>query len=312
MKEKYMKKFLFLLSILPMFIASAQADTLSDLQAKVTAIQSAVSTVETKAGEIDALADDIDALAITLEGENVCDPEDPPSSPTPVDCLAGTNPSWNSSNMYSDELNETAWLNARTTFRTTMANAPSGSIMLLGDSMLANIDEEEISEHAINFGISGESIRQLLYRINDPDINNAPNLIHRAGAVVILTGINDGSDSRNGTQSNAAATVNIVYDKLSGWLTGKVVIVKLVKLNTSVFSTPSNTAFVDAVNSWIDTEFGSNPNVRIVDVNPTVAPSGSLLSTYSTDGQHLNTTAGKAVLQNAIKDALIDLNVIAE
>lgn len=238
--------------------------------------------------------------------------EEPPHTPviaTAVNCLNGTNPAWNSGNMYSDELNETAWLNARTTFRTTMANAPSGSIMLLGDSMLANIRAAEISPFAVNLGISGESIRQALYRINDVDINNAPNLIHRAGAVVILTGINDGSDSRNGSQTNAADTVKIIYDKMSGWLTGKVVIVKLVKLNTSVFTTPSNTDFVDRVNTWIDTEFGSRSGFVIVDVNPIVAPSGSLLPMYSTDGQHLNTTAGKEVLEGAIRDGLDTLGL---
>lgn len=234
--------------------------------------------------------------------------------PTPIDCLAGTNPGWTSSNMYSDELNETAWLNARSTFRTTMANSPSGSIMLLGDSMLERLGSagaQAIDPACVNFGISGESSRQLLFRLNENDINNQPNLIHRAGAVVLLTGINDGSDSRNGSQANAALTVTQIYDKISGWLTGKVVIVKLVKLNSSIFSTPSNTAFVDYVNNWIDTEFANRPGFAIADVNPIVAPNGTLLSQYSTDGQHLDTVDGKQVLQDEIRAKLQLLEVIA-
>jgi hypothetical protein len=226
-----------------------------------------------------------------------------------VDCLNGTNPNWTTAGMYSDELNETAWLNARTTFRTTMANSPDGTIMLLGDSMLANIREEEISPFAVNLGISGESIRQCLYRINDPDINNNPNLIHRCGAVVILTAINDASDARNGSQANAAATVEIIYEKLSGWLTGKVVICKCVRLNSSVFSIPSNTGFVDVVNDWIDEEFGGREGFAIVDVNPIVAPSGSLQTQYTTDGQHLNTTLGQQVLEGEIRNALAQLGL---
>lgn len=277
---------------------------------KTDDIRVKLAEINNRLNDISDLCDDIDATPCEIPEE----PEEPeePTLPTAVDCLAGTNPNWTSSNMYSDELNETAWINARNGFKVTMSTAPSGSIMLLGDSMLANLYEEEISPYALNFGISGESSRQLLYRLNENDSNGQPNLIHRAGAVVLLTGINDGSDSRNGSQSNAAITVTQIYDKISGWLTGKVVIVKLVKLNTSVFSTPSNTAFVDYVNNWITTEFGGRSGFAIVDVNPTVAPSGTLLSQYSTDGQHLNTAAGRAVLQNAIKDALENLNVIGE
>jgi len=231
-------------------------------------------------------------------------PPPAPTIPTPVDCLAGTIPP--ATNQYADELAETAWLNLRNTYRTTMKNAPSGSIVFIGDSMIYRMDSSQVSPYAVNLGISGESIRQFIYRLNELDINNQPNLIHRAGAVVILTGVNDLSDPRNGTPANAAATVNFVYERVKNWVSGKVVICKIVPVDSTIFTTPSNSAAIAPVNAWIDANFGSLPNVRIVDVSATLAPSGSLLPQYHVDGQHLS-VAGYQVLNTAIQQALDDL-----
>lgn len=222
-----------------------------------------------------------------------------------VDCLNGTVPP--ATNMYDDELNEVTWQQHRATYRTTMKNAPSGSIVFIGDSMIERQNLINVSSKAVNLGISGESIRQLVYRVNETDASNAHNLIHRAGAVVILTGVNDLSDPRNGTPTNAALTVEFVYDRLRLWLTGNVVICKLVPVDSNVFSVPTN-ASIAHVNAWIDANFANKPNIRIVDVNATLAPNGSLLTQYHVDGQHLN-DAGNVVLQNAIKTALQSLNV---
>lgn len=239
-----------------------------------------------------------------------CDAQDaaPPSIPTipqTLDCLAGTVPA--ATNMYADELSETAWLDHRNIYRTTMKNAPSGSIVLLGDSMVERMNVSAISPYAVNLGIAGESIRQLIYRINETDINNQPNLIHRAGAVVVMTGVNDLSDARNGTPTNAALTVEFVYDRLKNWLTGKVIICKLIPVDSGVFSIPTNASIVH-VNTWIQTNFGSLPNVRIVDVNATLAPNGSLLPEYHVDGQHLS-AAGYNILEAGILAAKASLGL---
>lgn len=231
--------------------------------------------------------------------------ESPSNTPAPIDCLAGTVPP--ATNMYSDELSESAWLNKRASYRTVMKNAPSGSIVMIGDSMIERMNASDVSTYAVNLGISGESIRQILYRINETDVDNQPNLIHRAGAVVILTGVNDLSDQRNGTPTNAAETVEFCYNRLKGWLTGNVVICKLIPVDSNVFSIPTN-ASIAHVNNWIQTNFGNLPNVRIIDVNATLAPQGSLLPQYHVDGQHLN-DSGNNILQNAIKYAIQSLNI---
>jgi lysophospholipase L1-like esterase len=264
--------------------------------------------------DIIARAQQIESLA--QEIQNLAGANPPTGLPATLDCLNGTVPS--TTNMYSDELNETAWLNKRSAYRTTMKNAASGSIICIGDSMIERNDWSAVSQYCVNLGISGESARQFHYRLNETDINSQPNLIHRAGAVVVLTGVNDLSDTRNGISgsvsttagyTNAANTVGPILQKLAGWFTGKGVIVKLVKVDTSIFSVPHNSG-IDLVNAYIDTHYGSKSDWAVVDINPTVAPSGSLLSQYHVDGQHLN-AAGYAVLNAAVKTALQGLSVIA-
>lgn len=87
-----------------------------------------------------------------------------PTIPAPIDCLAGTVPT--ATGMYDDELYEANWINKRAEYRTTMRDAPSGSILFLGDSMIERGDFFGVSPYAVNLGISGESSRQLQYRLN--------------------------------------------------------------------------------------------------------------------------------------------------
>lgn len=245
-----------------------------------------------------------------LDAMDACTP-----TPAPVtwqDNLAGT--PYTNVSMFTDELNETDWLNKRAAYRTTMKNAASGSIQFIGDSMVERNNLAAISAKAVNQGISGESIRQLAYRINETDSNNAPNLIHRAAAAVTMTGVNDLSDTRNGAPINRAQTVEIVYNNLKNWLTGKVVICKLIPVDASVFSNPTNES-IKHVNDWIEANFGNKPGVKIVDVNATLAPVtaqypyGSLLPQYHVDGQHLS-AAGYEVLNAAIRARLQELGVL--
>jgi lysophospholipase L1-like esterase len=204
--------------------------------------------------------------------------------------------------MYRDEANEAVWISKRAAYRTAMANEPDGSLMLIGDSMIERGDFSRLGVH-INLGISGESVRQLYRRLDEHDANGAPNYIHRAGPLVVLTAVNDLSDSRNGSETNTAATMRAIFERMNSWMTGKIIIVKLIKLDSAIHSVPSENE-IDLTNAEIDHAFGRNPAVTIIDINPIVAPSGSLLPRYHNgDGQHLS-EAGYDVLIQAIQDAL--------
>jgi lysophospholipase L1-like esterase len=267
--------FLFLL----IFSFPAYADTQSDVLQKTS--------------DIRALLDDIDAFDYS------CGVTPPPSG-TVYDCLAGTY--LGGVNMYSDEASETTWLNKRSTYRTTMASEPDGSLLLIGDSMIEYGDFTALGSH-LNLGIAGESARQLYNRLDENDVNGNPNYIHRAGGLVILTAVNDLSDPRNGSEANTAATMAYIFERMNSWLTGKVVIVKLVKVDSAIHSVPSENE-IDLVNAEIDNAFGNNPAVTIIDLNPIVAPQGSLLPQYHNgDGQHLS-QAGYDILIQAIQGAL--------
>lgn len=238
----------------------------------------------------------------------------PPPSGTPLptarDCLAGVDPLWSVNNMYSDELyGDPDWSQQRVYHKAAMAAAPSGSIMLIGDSMLARHGNTIPIPHNVNLGISGESIRQCLYRLNETDSNSAPGLVHRAGALVVLTGINDASDSRNGSQANCAATVNYVMDKLVNWTTGAVVLICPIKVNSAVFSIPSNTDFVNAVSAHMLSAYTAKSHVRVIDLNPIVAPNNTLLPLYdSGDGQH-GSVAFRDLLAEKVNEQLVSLGV---
>jgi hypothetical protein len=231
----------------------------------------------------------------------------PSTAPGPVgiDCLAGTVPP--ATGLTANPPN---WASLRNTFRTTMKNAPSGSILFIGDSQIANWDISLVTNNGVNLGIAGESSRHLLARINELDIDGNPNLIHRADAVVIETFVNDLGDQATYASSAIANDTIIPYmlARLAGWLTGKVVIICPTKVGqkTPAFWT-SNTA-IETLNTAIKNKFANRPDVVVIDINPTLAPNGWLLPEYSNDYHHLNTSA-QVIKANATKSALTALNV---
>lgn len=253
---------------------------------------------------------------IRSKAQEIIQLSDSMSAPTPSGCLPPASPQDGLSGtvpiatgLNPGESAETQWVQQRAVYQRKMKNTPEGSVLFFGDS---HIEAMSLSGfcNAEGFGISGESFRQLLYRLNE---GGSANIIHRAGAVVILTGVNDLADPYNGGHANRAATVNIMIDRLAQWVTGKIIIIKIPPVDSAVLpetvaTNPASSA-VASVNAYYVTKFGSNPNARIVDANPVLAPNGSLLPQYHIgDGQHLS-AAGYAVLKPLIRQALTSLGM---
>lgn len=238
----------------------------------------------------------------------------PTPSPTGIDCLAGPTPP--ATNMIASEVNEAPWLASRATFRTSMKDTPSGHILFIGDSQIKGLNTSLVTSKGLNLGISGESSRQLLYRINETDSNNQPNFIHRAGAVVIETFVNDLGD--NTTYPNPQTAVDTIRDymlpRLAQWLSGKVVIICPTKVDVNKGFWTQNSA-IEQMSTLIKNKFAGRADVRVIDINPIIAPNGTLLPEYfetngpgTGDGHHLN-AAGQQVKADAIKSALQSLQV---
>jgi hypothetical protein len=230
----------------------------------------------------------------------------PPPAATFQDNLAGAVPP-----ATGLTANPTNWLSLRNTFRTTMKNAPSGSILFIGDSQIANWDISLVTQNGVNLGISGESSRHLLARINETDIDGQPNLIHRAGAVVIETFVNDLGDQVTYSSSAIAndTVIPFMLARLAGWVSGKVVIICPTKVGQKMPAFWTSNTAIETLNTAIKNKFANRTDVVVIDINPTIAPNGWLLPEYSNDYHHLNTGA-QQIKADATKAALTSLNVI--
>jgi len=269
----------------------------TDIRAALTAIQSQIVIIESKCDIIDA-----------HECEEPIDPEEP-TLPVPVNCLAGTNPG--SISMITAEQNETPWINLRNTHLTQLASVPNGSIIMIGDSQIANMNVSLVSPYAWNGGISGESSRQLIYRLlNDTLLRTKA---QNAGALVIETFVNDlGDNLTYSSQQNCLDTViPFMLPKIANWVSGKTVLICPTKVDSGKGFWTNNTT-IETFNTALKNAAAGKTGVRVIDINPTIAPNNTLLPQYdSGDGHHLN-AAGMQLKANAIKAALIDLGLTAE
>jgi lysophospholipase L1-like esterase len=244
---------------------------------------------------IDA-ANQIIADAAALEQQ----PPPPPSTmwPTPIDCLAGIAPVPLPS-MVSAEQNIPFYDVRNVEFDRIHPNAPAGSVVFIGDSIMAGMTVSDITPFGLNMGISGDTLRGIMRRLNRM---GADNVLHRAGCGVILAGINDLCYPGEW----AAGNVQYLYDMFFAQATGKWIIVHILPINESMFYSTTNTR-IDAINAYIDTKVAAAPAgvFTVVDVKAQLAPEGQLLPEYTPvgDGCHLS-AAGYAILKQAIKNAL--------
>lgn len=249
-------------------------------------------SIISKANEIAALAQSISTHVPPGGGGS-------PSWPAPLNCLPG---SIAPPGMVAEPTAH--WHYRRAYFQRMQTNVPDGAVLFHGDSITEAMAVSGASPYAVNMGIGGQDMRQLLNLIND---NGSVNPIHRAGAVVVSIGVNDLGSSHYPSKENAADTVVWIWENLlAPAMGGKWVVCKILPVDTSLNPSVLNSQIV-TVNSYLQTKFQNNPNVRLVDVNATLAPSGVLLSQYHIgDGLHLS-GAGYSIWRNAIKAALESL-----
>jgi len=261
--------------------------------------------IRSKAGQLIALANSIIVDANAIDGQT---PEPPPPPPPPtviegIDCLSGspTAPA-----MLSGEQDMTLYNSKCSAFDSAFPSQPDGTILYIGDSITQYMT---VPDNSFNAGISGDTFRGVLNRINR---GGSANLIHRCGAVVLLIGINDLVwETGQYGEIQAVADVNYMHDLLFPKIIGKWVIVKPLPINTTIYPNPNgrNTA-IDAVGNYIQTKYSGKSGVAIVDAKSALAPTGQLDPAYTPagDGVHLN-AAGYAVLQPLINTALQSLGV---
>jgi lysophospholipase L1-like esterase len=176
------------------------------------------------------------------------------------------------------------------------AVAPEGAFVLLGDSIFEGLDASALGPGVLNFGISGDTSRGLLNRID------RYRSLAKARAIVLEIGINDLAHQ---TGDDIAANYRQILAALS----------KEPRLYLIGILPIDEAPFMAAKGVWIS-------NAEIAQINTAAAElcqqrgncvllqpfgTGSLRSEYHIgDGLHLS-EAGYAVLAGALKAALVAL-----
>jgi len=302
------------------------------------------SDIIAKATAAKALQDDIIALANQIqEGSN------PPTSGLIArDCL----PTWSSTGAFSGYNlasisatpaipdNNSANL---TTYDATCNAAPDGSIVCIGDSItqrntFSNIaaDCTAAGKQLVNLGYSGEMARRLMYRLNSHPAHR--NLMKRASAVVINTGVNDlgyyfdNFPPEVGVSGahNAYQMVEIHYKDLAACMGGKWVVMGVLPINepaatASVASTTGRNyagynADITQMNVRINAALQSKINSGIVafidpivDMPTLFDANGNLKDEHddNNDSIHPNSNCYATIINPCIRSKLVTLGVLS-
>jgi len=237
-----------------------------------------------------------------------------PSIPTSVDCLAGT---WPSSIPYPLSLfpNDTIPTSVNLGYYDRlMTHCPDGTILIIGDSIIQDMVASKISQFAQTFGVGGESLRRCINRID------RGGLIHRAGAVVFASGINELSNfTAYAPYSSEVLTDNIAYmhSGIAAQATGKWVVCDILPVDeTLLVSTVSSNytdmnSKIDAANTKVRNAWASSAaQVQFVSVKTQLLDgTGNLADINHIDGMHLSTN-GHDIYTNGIKIGLQNLGVV--
>jgi lysophospholipase L1-like esterase len=189
-----------------------------------------------------------------------------------------------------------------------MAHCPDGTIMALGDSIVQDMVTWKIGPFVEGFGVGGESLRRCLNRLQ------RGGLIHRAGAVILATGINELANFAYYGPYNADQITNnlaFMHSGLAAQATGKWVVRDILPVDEPVLvaNLSSNysgmNAKIDLANQRIRAAWAnSSAQVQFVELKAQlVDSSGNLADSYHIDGMHLS-RAGDDIQCASIKAAL--------
>lgn len=211
--------------------------------------------------------------------------------PRAFNCLAGTKPAIPS-------FTPSTYQAQRTYTQGVIAqNTPPGSLVHIGDSLTECFDVQNVSPYGVNFGIGEDTAEAILYRLS---LANYVPVLTRARAVSLMVGIN------NLRSGGAAANAQDMLNRLVNWFSGPLIWTKI-----AYMAAPQNVAYnanIQTVNSYITTQLASRAQTAIVDINPIIAPGGTLLPAYDFgDGLHWN-AAAYLVWADAQRAALASLS----
>jgi lysophospholipase L1-like esterase len=175
------------------------------------------------------------------------------------------------------------------------AGVPDGAVILLGDSIMAQLDPQDIADGAVNFGLGGDTTGTLYRRLA------VLRSVARSQAVVVGVGVNDLKyrkveqivrDYRQVLARLAAVTRVFVVSVLPVDAAGQAARKRPYLRNQTI----------EALNRGLRMLCLQQRNCRFLDAGPAIAASAS--DVYGSDGWHLS-VSGRHVLADFLRDSLM-------
>ncbi|MBB3410676.1 hypothetical protein FHT87_004608 [Rhizobium sp. BK316] len=164
-----------------------------------------------------------------------------------------------------------------------------GEIAFFGDSNIDGLDLGEIP-FASNFGIGGDTIEGLIYRLRSGSYSCLTN-----ARAIVLAGIPLNNLTQDGPNIPA---IEGLYASVMSYFTGPLVIVPPTR--TTVTGYNSN---ISAFNAWLLSTYSSRDQCEIVDISDLQTSGGAAIPGYLLDYAHWGPTQQRIILDK-IKVAL--------
>ena len=174
------------------------------------------------------------------------------------------------------------------------ARLPPGVVILLGDSIIAELNPQEVADDAVNFGLAGDTTDTLYRRLA------VLHSIARSRAVIVEVGVND-------LKYRTIGPIVSDYRKVLGQLTAvpRVIVMSVLPVDPAGQAARERPYLrnqtIEALNRGLLTLCRQQMNCRFLDAWPAIAASPS--NVYGSDGWHLS-DAGRHVLAGLMRNAL--------